>query len=97
MTLAEELQRDADDAKDGGGMYYSGQYLQGYADRAHYLEAYDAMLRELIRIMYYCNLPQKDCDKCAMNGADMKVQISDIEFCDGLNELMRELGIEVHE
>ena len=46
MTLAEELQRDADLAKDEGGMYYSGQYLQGYADRAHSLEAENTELRK---------------------------------------------------
>lgn len=55
----------------------------------------NAKLRELVRIMYYCNLPWKNCDKCVMNGADMDLQVSDIEFCDGLNDLMREIGIEV--
>ena len=68
-----------------------------YHERNIELEAENAKLRELVRIMYYCNLPWKNCDKCAMNGADMDLQISDIEFCDELNDLMRELGIEVDE
>lgn len=55
----------------------------------------NANLRELVRILYYCNLPWKDCDKCAMNGADMHVKISDIEFCDGMYDRMRVLGVEV--
>lgn len=54
-----------------------------------------AALRELVRILYYCVLPWKDCDKCAMNGAEMHVEISDIEFCDGMYDRMRELGVEV--
>lgn len=38
MTLADELQRDAELAKHEGGIYYSGQYLQGYADRVRKME-----------------------------------------------------------
>ena len=53
----------------------------------------NAKLRELVRILYYCGLPWKDCDRCAMNGYDMHVKISDVEYCDGMYDLMRELGV----
>ena len=53
----------------------------------------NAELRELVRAMYYCHLPWKDCDKCAMNGSDMHVEIDEMEFCDGMNDRLRELGV----
>lgn len=66
------------------------------ADRErHKAQRENAKLRELVRIVYYCNLPWKDCDKCAMNGAQMDVKISDVAFCDEMYDRMRELGIEV--
>ena len=52
-------------------------------------------LRELVRILYYCKQQGNDCDKCAINGAEMHIKISDVEFCDGMYDRMRELGIEV--
>ena len=58
------------------------------------IKAENAKLRELVRILYYCGLPWKDCDKCAMNGAEMHVEISDVEFCDGMYDRMRELGVD---
>lgn len=61
------------------------------------LESDVAKLRELVRILYYCGLPWKDCDKCAMNGADMHVEISEIEYCDGMYDRLHELGVEVDE
>lgn len=57
--------------------------------------AQNEMLRELVRILYYCGLPWKDCDKCAMNGAEMHVSIDELQFCDGMHDRLYELGIEV--
>ena len=72
--------------------------LGAYADSlCDPLKAENAKLKELVRILYYCGLPWKDCDKCAMNGAEMHVKISDVEFCDGMYDRMRELGVEVDE
>lgn len=61
--------------------------------KRQYTEDANTELRELVRAMYYCNLPWKDCDKCVMNGADMHVEIDEMEFCDGMNDRLRELGV----
>ena len=84
----------------GGELYYRKQrdwyaIARSYEQTIERMGAENAKLRELVRIMYYCNLPQKDCDQCAINDADMEVRISDIEFCDSLNDRMRHLRIEV--
>ena len=50
-------------------------------------------LRELVRVMAYCMQCERDCDGCAMNGADGAV--TELAGCDGLRDRMRELGIEV--
>ena len=50
-------------------------------------------LRELVRVMAYCMQCERDCDGCAMNGADGT--ITALAGCDGLRDRMRELGVEV--
>ena len=64
-------------------------------DRACKAEAENDKLRELVRVMAYCMQCERDCDGCAMNGADGT--ITALAGCDGLRDLMRELGIEVDE
>ena len=81
--MAERIRGDAD--------------VHNLVDYVSKLQAENAKLRELVRILYYCGLPWKDCDKCAMNGAEMHVEISDVEFCDGMYDRMRELGVETEE
>lgn len=60
-------------------------------------EADNAKLRELVRTMAYCMQDPKDCDKCSMNGARMRLEIDPLFACDGLYDKLRELGIEVNE
>ena len=63
MTIAEELQRDADLAKSDGGMYYSGLYLQGYADQARSLEAENENMSESIKhFELLLEILRNDCD-----------------------------------
>ena len=50
-------------------------------------------LRELVRVMAYCMQCERDCDGCAMSGADGAV--TEPAGCDGLRDRMRELGVEV--
>jgi len=50
-------------------------------------------LRELVRIMAYCMHDGRECDKCAMNGADMNVEIDQLLACDGLYKRLMETGI----
>ena len=58
----------------------------------------NAALRELIGILAFCtNDEAHDCDKCAINGADMHVTVPEWLFCDSLIERLRTLGIEVPE
>lgn len=57
------------------------------------IESENAKLRELVRVMAYCMQYERDCDGCAMNGADGP--ITELAGCDGLRGYMRELGVEV--
>lgn len=57
------------------------------------LEAENAKLRELVRVMAYCMQCKRECDECAMNGADGT--ITALAGCDELRDRMRELGVEV--
>ena len=57
--------------------------------------AENAKLRKLARILYFCHQEGTECDECAMNGAEMSVKLDELAFCDGVNESMRELEIEV--
>lgn len=58
----------------------------------------NAKLRELISILAFCaNDEAHDCDKCAINGAEMHVTVPEWLFCDSLIERLRMLGFEVTE
>jgi hypothetical protein len=61
--------------------------------KASELQAENAKLKELVRVMAYCMQCERDCDGCAMNGADGP--ITELAGCDGLRDRMRELGVEV--
>ena len=56
------------------------------------LERENAKLRELVRIMAYCMQYERECDGCALNGGSDA--ITEHAGCDGLRELMRELGVD---
>ena len=53
----------------------------------------NAKLRELVRIMSYCMHDGRECDQCAMNGADMNVEVDQLLACDGLYKRLMEMGI----
>ena len=53
----------------------------------------NAKLMKLVRVMAYCMQHERDCDGCAMNGADGA--ITALSGCDGLLDRLRELGVEV--
>lgn len=57
------------------------------------LEAENAKLRELVRVMAYCNQCRRECDECRVNGG--VGTITERAGCDALLDRMRELGIEV--
>lgn len=57
------------------------------------LSAESAKLRELMRIMAYCNQFRRDCDGCSMNGA--AGIITERAGCDELLARLRDLGVEV--
>ncbi len=53
-------------------------------ERLKELEEQNAKLRKLMRIMAYCMQDSKECDKCALNGADTELEIDPLFACDGL-------------
>lgn len=58
----------------------------------------NAALLELVGILVLCtNDEAHDCDKCAINGADMRATVPEWLFCDSLIERLRALGFEVKE
>lgn len=76
------------------------QTIQAYRDEsrewqevAQTYRADNDRLRTIARTLYYCGQNNKDCDQCAMNGADMRVRLSKTERCDGINALVSEMGL----
>lgn len=61
------------------------------------LELENEKLRELAYIFCYCMHEGADCDGCKINGAEGEVTHDPLLACDGLYELLRELGVEVDE
>ena len=57
------------------------------------LESSNTKLRELLRVMAYCNQFRRDCDGCSMNGA--AGIITGRAGCDELLVRMRELGVKI--
>lgn len=55
----------------------------------------NAKLRELMRVMAYCNQFRRDCDGCSMN--DAAGIITERAGCDELIARLRELGVEADE
>jgi len=48
-------------------------------------------LRELVHIMAYCMHDGRECDQCAMNGADMNVEVDQLLACDELYRRIMEV------
>lgn len=59
------------------------------------LEAENAKLRELVDILCFCMQIHKRCDDCKLNGAKGELGHDPLLACDGLHEMLKELGIEV--
>ena len=60
-------------------------------------EAENAKLRELVDILCFCMQIHKRCDDCKLNGAKGELGLGHdpLLACDGLHEMLKELGIEV--
>ena len=54
-------------------------------------------LRELVDILCFCMQVHKRCDDCKLNGAKGELGLGHdpLLACDGLHEMLKELGIEV--
>lgn len=54
-------------------------------------------LRELVDILCFCMQIRKRCDDCKLNGAKGELGLGHdpLLACDGLHEMLKELGIEV--
>lgn len=52
-------------------------------------------LRELVDILCFCMQIRKRCDDCKLNGAKGELGHDPLLACDGLHEMLKELGIEV--
>lgn len=92
--LIESLRRDWDIEASWDGLrrfWYVGLTDEGVRKR----DEREATLRELVHCMAYCMQHERECDECAMNGADGT--ITALAGCDGLRDRLRELGIEVEE
>lgn len=61
------------------------------------LESSNAKLRELVRVMAYCMQDESDCDRCAMNGADMELSIGPLFACDTLRDMLLDMGMEAEQ
>lgn len=59
------------------------------------LEAENAKLRNLAHILCHCMQIHAECDDCRLNGAKGELAFDPLCACDGLHELLREVGIEV--
>jgi len=79
--MAERIRGDAD--------------VHSLADYVGKLEVENAKLRELVEILCFCMQIHKQCDDCKLNGAKGELVHDPLCACDGLHEILRELGIEV--
>ena len=61
-------------------------------------ETENAKLRELVDILCFCMQIHKRCDDCKLNGAKGELGLGHdpLLACDGLHEMLKELGIEVY-
>lgn len=59
------------------------------------LEAENAKLRELAAILCHCMQIKASCDDCHISGHKGEVARDPLAACDGLHEMLRELGVEV--
>lgn len=59
------------------------------------LQTENAKLRELVDILCFCMQIHKRCDDCKLNGAKGELGHDPLLACDGLHEMLKELGIEV--
>lgn len=62
MSIADELRRDAEAALKEDGMYYSGEYLSGIAEKVETLADEHARLRSLLQESV--NMQLEDCGDC---------------------------------
>lgn len=78
-----------------GAINYELDHCPACKNVADLQEALDenAKLRELVRVMAYCNQYSPDCNGCRMNGA--AGIITERAGCDELLARLRELGVEV--
>ena len=60
------------------------------------LLAENAKLRELVLTLAFCTNDEADCDQCPMNGAELH-RVTQIAFCGGMADRLRDIGIEVEE
>ncbi|MBR2684050.1 MAG: hypothetical protein IKE22_12385 [Atopobiaceae bacterium] len=58
------------------------------------LEADNDKLRELAHILLHCMQIHAECDDCRLNGAKGELALDPLCACDGLHDLLRELGLE---
>lgn len=86
MAIADELRQYADKAIKEGGMYFSGNYLDGLAKRAESEQAENAKLRELVADMWFWHYEGH------IDSESRKRQMLHIN---AVIQSMRELGIEV--
>lgn len=102
MTIADELRQYADKAIKEGGMYFSGNYLDGLAKRAESEQAENAKLRELVQKMMrfmedgdWCTTCEvaKECD--AQECEEQEQYEEDCLMRGVFHDRMRELGVEV--
>ena len=82
----------AKEREEGAVLYINDAYLEA-VDALEKLEAENARLREMVRILAYCMSEDRNCDRCVFNGADMPTPR--ISACDSLPDRLRELGVEV--
>ena len=96
MTCAELLRSDAKAAINGGGMYYSGEYLSRIAAVVEGLEAENEMLRELADAVKEF-VEDTHCEDCPFRRDcyDNNRIFCANDFSYHSFAAMRELGIEV--
>ena len=71
--------------------------LSDDAENARMIMGENAKLRELVDILCFCMQIHKRCDDCKLNGAKGELGLGHdpLLACDGLHEMLKELGIEV--
>ena len=82
-------------ARRSDALHYGDISRRGLCEMVARLESENTGLRRLAAVLCHCMQVDRECDDCMLNGAKGELAHDPLLACEGLHEMLRELGIEV--